>query len=135
MAIAAVCMLGALLGLLALNPAEAGPKKTKVMKTTKVVVANGLVAGGAGNDDETVAECPSGWQVTGGGYDFDDTDPGDEVDVVWNGPLVDGDNLIAADVGRNPAGTAWRVRVENNSGVGFDYAVGAICAKRVKVVN
>ena len=133
--IAAVCLLGAMVGLLALNPADAGPRKTKVMQTTKVVVENDFLPGGAGNDVETVAECPAGWQVTGGGIDFDDEDPGEEVAVVWNGPLIQDQNLVARSDGRNPAGNAWRVRVENNSGVGFDYAVGAICAKRVKVIN
>lgn len=131
--IAAVCMLGALLGMLALNPADAGQRKTKVLKPTKVIVAEGSVAGGAGQDAVTVAACPAGWQVTGGGVDFVSGDP--DVTVPYNGPLVDNDNLVAADPGRNPAGTAWRVRVENNSGSGYTYSVGAICSKPVKVLK
>ena len=74
--IAAIGLLGALVAMMALNPADAGPRKTKVMQTTKVIVADDFLPGGAGIDVETVAECPAGWQVTGGGVDFDDEDPG-----------------------------------------------------------
>ena len=131
--IAAVGLLGALVAMMVLNPADAGPRKTKVLKPTKVIVAEGEVAGGAGQDDVTIAECPTGWQVTGGGVDFQSSDP--DVTVPWNGPLVRGDNLVAANAGRNPAGTAWRVRVENNGVSGYTYSVGAICTKPVKVIN
>jgi hypothetical protein len=131
--IAAVGLLGALIGIMVLKPADAGQPKTKVLKPTKVIVAEGSVAGGAGNDDVTTATCPAGWQVTGGGVDFVSSDP--DVTIPYNGPLVRGDNLVAADAGTNPAAKAWRVRVENNSGSGWDYSVGAICSKPVKVLR
>ena len=130
---AAIGALGVLIAMLAFNPADAGPSKTKVLKPTKVFVAEGEVAGGAGSDETTVARCPKGWQVTGGGIDFGSGDP--DVTVPYNGPLVQNDNLVAASVGQNPGARAWRVRVENNGGSSWTYAVGAICTKPVKVIN
>ena len=130
---AAIGLLGVLVAFVALNPADAGPRKTRVLKPTKTIIAEGSVASGAGQDDVTIAECPPGWQVTGGGVDFQSTDP--DVTIPYNGPLVDDDNLVAASAGRNPAGTAWRVRVENNNTGGYTYSVGAICTKPVRVIN
>ena len=71
--------------------------------------------------------------MTGGGVDFISGDP--DVTVPYNGPLVRNDNLVAANPGSNPAARSWRVRVENNSGSGYDYSVGAICSKPVRVLK
>jgi hypothetical protein len=129
----AIGLLGGIIGIIALTPADAGQKRTKVLKPTKVFVEEGTVAGGAGQDATTTATCPQGWQVTGGGVDFISGDP--DVTVPYNGPLVRNDNLVAANPGSNPAARSWRVRVENNSGSGYDYSVGAICSKPVRVLK
>ena len=129
----AICLLGVLIGLAALGPADAGQKRAKVLKPTKTIVAEGEVANAVGADEVVIAKCPKGWQVTGGGYDFQSGDP--EVHIAYNGPLVRGDNLVAADPGMNPAAKAWRVRVENDANVTWTFSVAAICSKPIKVLK
>jgi hypothetical protein len=58
-------------------------------------------------------DCPVGWQALGGGADFQ-TQSTTAIDIVFDGPLVAGDKLIAASEGNNPASTGWKVRVQNN---------------------
>ena len=132
--IAAICLLGALVAMMALNPADAGPRKTKVLKPTKTIIVEGQIPSGDEQTLELVAECPNGWQVTGGGYDFQTSDA-EALLVLQEGPLVDNDNLIAAGAGRRPAGDAYRVLFENTTTGANDVAVGAICTKPVKVIN
>ena len=131
--VVAIGALGALIAMIALSPADAGQTKTKVLKPTKVVIAEGEVGSGNGADDDTVARCPTGWLATGGGVDFGEDDP--DVTVPYNGPLVQNDNLVAASPGLNPPAKAWRVHVENNDTGSYTYSVGVICSKPVKVIN
>jgi hypothetical protein len=132
--IAAIGALAALIAVIVLGPAEAGPKKTKVLKPTKTIIVEDQIPSGDEQVLDVIAECPNGWQVTGGGYDFQSSDP-ESVIVLQEGPLVRGDNLIAEGAGRAPAGDAYRVKFENTNTGAFDVAVGAICTKPVKVIN
>jgi len=128
---ATIGLLGTLIGMVIMSGADAGSNQVSVLKPPKIVVEDGEVAGGNGNDAVTTAKCPKGWKVTGGGVDFQSGDP--EVSVPYNGPLPRNDNLVAAGEGQHPGARKWRVRVENESVSGWTYSVGAICAKPVAV--
>ncbi|HEX6207388.1 MAG TPA: hypothetical protein VF058_03425 [Actinomycetota bacterium] len=97
----------------------------RYLRKTKVVVVEDSIT--ATSNKQTDALCPGGWQALGGGINFQSTDPAAE--VTWNEPLIDGDNLNAAGEGTHPAADGWRVRVDNDSGVTYTYAVGVICAR------
>ena len=126
---AAIGLLGLAIGLTVMSGADAGSGTVKALSKTKVVVEDDSVAGGVGQDTTTVVTCPKKYQVTGGGIDFQSADP--SVTVPFNGPLVDNDNLVAAGEGTYKGGRKWRVSVENDSGSGYTYSVGAICSKLV----
>lgn len=73
-------------------------------------------------------DCPAGWQALGGGVDFQSQST-TSIDVLFDGPLVAGDNLIAASEGKNAASTGWKVRVQNNDLVAsYTFVVGVICS-------
>jgi hypothetical protein len=126
---AAIGLLGLAIGLTVRTRADAGSGTVMALSKTKVVVRDGSVAGGVGQDSTTIAKCPKGYLATGGGVDFQSSDPG--VTVPYNGPLVDNDNLVAAGAGTFKGGRKWRVRVENDSVSSYTYSVGAVCSKLV----
>jgi hypothetical protein len=126
---AAIGLLGLAIGLTVMTGANAGSGDVKVLSKTKVAVSDGSVPGGAGQDSTTIAKCPKGYLATGGGIDFQSTDPA--VTVPYNGPLVENDNLVAAGAGTFKGGRKWRVRVENDSAGSYTYSVGAVCSKLV----
>ena len=126
---AAIGLLGLAIGLTVMTGADAGPGDVKALSKTKVVVVDDSVASGSGEDSTTIATCPKGYLATGGGIDFQSTDPA--VTTPYNGPLVQNDNLVAAGDGTYKGGRKWRVRVENDSGNAFTYSVGVVCSKLV----
>jgi len=97
----------------------------RYLQNTKVDVSAPFTLGALG--DDTVTElCPAGWQALGGGVDFEAADA--DVQVISSAPLLASGNLFAADQGRNPAATGWRVTLHNN-GLAVDGVVGVICAR------
>ena len=99
----------------------------RYLQDTKVY-ATDWVTIGSSSGQTIVRNCPKGWQALGGGIDAVSQSTND-LDVVYSGPMVDGDNLVAAAPGKNPPGTGWKVRVVNNSGsVSYDVVVGVICS-------
>jgi len=97
-------------------------ENTKVYATDRVLV--GTLSGATIDRN-----CPNGWQALGGGVDPVSQGTND-LDIVYDGPLVAGDNLVAADPGKNPPATGWKVRVYNNSGSSsYEVVVGVICSK------
>jgi len=96
-------------------------QNTKVFATDRVLI-------GTTSGETIIRNCPKGWQALGGGGDPVSQNTND-LDVVYNGPMVDGDNLVAADPGKNPPATGWKVRVVNNNGsVSYEVVVGVICS-------
>jgi hypothetical protein len=78
--------------------------------------------------DATITRlCPSGRQAIGGGVDFATANA--NVQVISDAPIVGGANLFAADEGKNPAATGWRVTMHNNDLSSVDGVVGAICSR------
>jgi hypothetical protein len=125
----AVILAAGLVASIALAPANAGSSKS-VLGKTHTFITEAQVAASA--NQATDALCPSGQKAVGGGVNF--LTPNPPVDVVWNEPLVEGDNLTAASEGKNPGANGWRVRVNNTSvSSAFTYSVGVVCAKVVKV--
>ena len=97
-------------------------QNTKVYATDRVIIS-------PGNAQTITKNCPSGWQALGGGVD-PVSQSVNVLTVVYSGPMVDGDNLVAADPGQNPAATGWKVRVHNGDGASsYEVVVGVICAK------
>lgn len=125
-------ILAAVVAMGLMSSADAG-SKTKVLGPTKTVVEDDTVGSGSGTDQTTIATCPKGFKATGGGIDFVSSDP--SVSVPYNGPLVKNDNLVAAGEGTFGGGRKWRVRVENEGVGSYDYSVGVVCAKIVKIAG
>lgn len=99
----------------------------RYLQNTKVY-ATDWVTIGPGSGETIVRNCPQDWQAMGGGIDAVSQETS-SLYVVYTGPMVAGDNLVAADPGKNPPATGWKVRVRNTSGsVSYDVVVGVICA-------
>jgi hypothetical protein len=126
---AAVAILGVLIGAIVLSSASAGSKKT-VLGKTHTYIEGGSVSG-VGDSEQVSIPCPSGEKATGGGVNFVSNNP--SATIVWDEPLVKGDNLTAASDGKNPAANGWAVRVVSSSAGTTTFEVGAVCAKLVKV--
>jgi hypothetical protein len=126
---AAVGILGVLIGVIILAPASAGSKKT-VLGKTHTYIEGGSVSG-VGDTDPVFVNCPSGEKAVGGGVSFVNDDP--SAKITWDEPLVKGDNLVAASNGKNPAANGWGVNVVSTSGSTTTFKVGAVCAKLTQV--
>jgi hypothetical protein len=98
----------------------------RYLENTKVYVTSFSI--GAGANVTADSDCPEGWQAIGGGVDFV-SGASAQVSVLSNAPKVNGDNIVAASDGRNPAADGWRVKMHNNNGAAsFTGAVAAICS-------
>lgn len=102
----------------------------RYLRQTKTWVADGAISGSVGpaTHSTTQVDCPNGWEALGGGVHFDANTP-DDVDVTWNGPMIDGDNIVAAAPGKNPPATGWKVVLSNQGSSAHTYAVAVICAR------
>lgn len=99
----------------------------RYLQNTKVY-ATGERLIGPSSGETIIRNCPNGWQALGGGVDAASQSTND-LDVVYNGPMVAGDNLVAANQGKNPPATGWKVRVVNNNvSSSYTVVVGAICS-------
>lgn len=95
---------------------------TKTFVQTDISISPGL-------SQTASINCPSGWQALGGGMQPNSTST-NQLMLRYSGPLVDGDNLVAASDGKNPRSTGWTVRVANLDGVSTNtFAIGVICSK------
>jgi len=98
----------------------------RYLNNTKTYITSFSV--GAGANATADSDCPSGWQAIGGGVDFV-SGASAQVSVLSNAPKVNGDNIVAASDGRNPAADGWRVKMHNNNLSGsYTGAVAVICA-------
>jgi hypothetical protein len=98
----------------------------RYLQNTKTYITSFSI--GAGASITADSDCPSGWQAIGGGVDFV-SGAAAQVSVLSNAPKVNGDNIVAAADGRNPAPDGWRVKMHNNNGSGsYTGAVAAICS-------
>lgn len=100
---------------------------TRYLQNSKVWVSASQTVN-ASSTKTADANCPAGWQAVGGGIDFNSGASAD-VRVVVSAPIIEGDNMVAASTGRNPAATGWRVQVANDVGVSYTFVVGVICTK------
>ena len=92
------------------------------------VSASDTLGSGVGTSETKTIDCPAGTQAVGGGVDFNQASA--NVDVVANGPLVAGDNMVAASTGKNGKATGWKVSLVNEeAAVSYTYRIGAICSK------
>lgn len=126
--------LGLVIGLMLTGTAFAASYLTKAkanklyLNNTKTYVETGISVTPL-TSSTTNVNCPAGWQALGGGMQPNTLSTTDLV-LRYSGPLVNGDNLVAASDGKNPKSTGWTVRVANLSGgVTYTYAVGVICSK------
>jgi len=126
--------LGVIIGLMLTGTAFAASYLTQAkanrlyLNNTKTFVQTGILVSSSASQTSSI-NCPAGWQALGGGMQPNSTSTNSLV-LRYSGPLVDGDNLVAAADGRNPRSTGWTVRVANLDGVSsYTYAIGVICSK------
>jgi hypothetical protein len=99
----------------------AGPQGPAGVSGLHLVRASVFVP--AGGQQAVVAQCNSGERALGGGYDFDRSDhgTGHDVDVIVNGPVIDGPNVTP---------TNWQVTLDNTHSADtrqvYAYAVCAL---------
>jgi hypothetical protein len=99
----------------------------RYLQNTKTYITSFSI--GPGANIQADSDCPGGWQAIGGGVDFV-SGASAQVSVLSNAPKVNGDNIVAASDGRNPAPDGWRVKMHNNNGAGsYTGAVAAICSQ------
>lgn len=103
-----------------------GRADLRYLQNTKVYVSPQFSLGALA-DSSVTRLCPSGWQAIGGGVDFQAANA--NVQVISDAPIVGGANLFAADEGKNPAATGWRVTMHNNGLVSVGGVVGVICSR------
>lgn len=126
--------LGVVIGLMLSGTAFAASYLTKAkanklyLNNTKTYVQTNFLVSPSTSQTASV-NCPVGWQALGGGMQPNSIST-NALLLRYSGPLVDGDNLVAATDGANPGSTGWTVRVANTDGVSsYTYAVGVICSK------
>jgi len=126
--------LGVVIGLMLTGTAFAASYLTQAkanrlyLNNTKTFVQTGLTVLPSTSVTSSI-NCPSGWQALGGGMQPNSVST-NSLMLRYSGPLVDGDNLVAAGDGKNPRSTGWTVRVANLDGVSsYTYAIGVICSK------
>ena len=98
----------------------------RYLRQTNTQVSFDTLPGGAGSQDTATVNCPAGHEALGGGVHFSSNYP--DVNVTWNGPLIEGDNIVAANPGQNGPATGWKVEVENTVAGSWTYAIAVICA-------
>ena len=130
----ALIALGVVIGLMMTGSAMAGAALTKsranklYLNNTKTYVDTNFQVNANSSLTATV-NCPDGWQALGGGVQ-PNTISNFDLLVRHSGPMVNGDNLVAANDGQNPKSTGWQVRIQNTDGVSaYTFAVGVICSK------
>lgn len=108
----------------ATGPAGTTIDTTTVLGRTVTVVASATVT--ANNFNILNVNCPTGYEVTGGGVDVGNVLT---VVVTGSGPTFGGVRLLNATDGQHAAATGWQASVRNNDTVANTMKVAVVCAK------